>query len=129
MTVRIDGPPTLTRSDGLREVVMSSRFTVERIMDRGGLGHSAKDLVDTIYLEPRFNSYSDGWDEVTGEASVWCPEDDLAVGESMQCSVAIAAEYDWIENSAWWLVRQFYLGTWPSQQEFDPSNSVYEGSR
>lgn len=126
VTVRIDSPPTFEPSGGIRDVVMTSTFTVERISARGDGHLSVMDLVDTIYLEPRFNSYSAGWDEVTGEASVECPQDDLPVGESMECRIRISADFDWVENSSWWLVRQYYLGTWPGQQEFDPATTAYE---
>lgn len=118
VTVRIDGPPTL--APGV-DVSMSSKFTVERVATRDEeFADTVMDLVGSIYLQAS-PSVMANWNEVTGVARVTCPQEDLAVGESMVCTVRVSAEFGWVENSSWYLtVPRYHLGAWPGQQDFDP---------
>lgn len=121
VTVRIDGPPSL--EPGF-DVTMSSTFTVERVAARDkDFADTVMDLVGGMYLQAPPSVMAD-WSEVTGGADVTCPQEDLAVGESMECTVSISADLDWVENSSWYLtVPRYHLGAWPGQQEFDTDDA------
>lgn len=131
-SIRITEAPNLEESRGwfARDVVLISKFSVERLSMWGDEGEfSALSQVEgRLWLEPAFSAYSAGWNEATGEGSVECPQEDVPVNGSMTCTVRIDLEYDWVENSAWELLREFWIGTWPSQQVFDPDSTLYDPS-
>ncbi len=117
-TVVINEAPVLEPSDGARDTKLTTTFTVTRTSAWGE--YDARSQVDLIWLSPGGSpSIPNEWDEVSGKGRVQCPDDDVAVGRSMDCTVALDLSSEWVENSHWDLVGKFQLGTWPSQGEPD----------